>query len=113
MARKTIKTDPAKLLGKRIRELRKDAGLTQEELGEKSGISYKYLGSIERGLENPSFKHLARIARALHANLDELFKLDHLEPDRARILRDLGLLIARMSETELKTVYRLIKALKP
>ena len=65
----TKRAKPEELLGKRIRELRKKKGLTQEELGARAGISYKYLGSIERGLENPSFRHLTKIARALGVEL--------------------------------------------
>jgi transcriptional regulator with XRE-family HTH domain len=38
-----------KELGARIRELRKTAGLTQEELGEKADQNYKFIGELERG----------------------------------------------------------------
>lgn len=41
-------------LGKRIRTLRRLKTLTQEELGEKAGLSYKFVGEIERGEVNPS-----------------------------------------------------------
>ena len=86
----TKRAKPEELLGKRRRELRKKKGLTQEELGERAGISYKYLGSIERGLENPSFRHLSRIARALGVELSELFQFHHLEPSRGRLLREIN-----------------------
>jgi len=79
----TKRAKPEELLGKRRRELRKKKGLTQEEL-------YKYLGSIERGLENPSFRHLSRIARALGVELSELFQFHHLEPSRGRLLREIN-----------------------
>lgn len=60
-------------LGKRIRTLRKLRGLTQEELGEKSGISYKFIGEIERGEVNPSLNSLIQIARALGIHVSEFF----------------------------------------
>jgi len=108
MERKGLKANPARLLGKRIRELRKKKGLTQEELGEKSGISYKYLGSIERGLENPSFKHLTKIARVLGADLPELFRFEHLESDRAKVMKAIQTVISRMSDTDLRLAYKIL-----
>ena len=98
-------------MGKRIRELRRQKGLTQEELGERAGISYKYLGSIERGQENPSFKHLVRLAKALSVSMDELFRFSHLEPDRAMMLKELAETLAGMSDSELSLTFKLIQAL--
>lgn len=60
-------------LGKRMRTLRKLRGLTQEELGEKSGISYKFIGEIERGEVNPSLNSLILIAKALGIYVNNLF----------------------------------------
>lgn len=65
--------DIRKGLGKRIRTLRKLKALTQEELGEKAGISYKFVGEIERGKVNPSLDSLVRIANALGVKAGDLF----------------------------------------
>jgi len=111
MTKKAEKSDPVMLLGQRIRELRKKKGLTQEELGEKSGISYKYLGSIERGLENPSFRHLSRLAKSLGVELDEIFKFQHLEPSRSKILKNIGFSLNGMTDAEIKLAFKLIKTL--
>lgn len=42
-----------KLLGKRIKELRKNKGITQEALSEKAGIDSKHLSRIECGVNFP------------------------------------------------------------
>ena len=105
------KSKPERLLGQRIRELRKKRGLTQEELGDKAGINYKYLGSIERGLENPSFKHLVRIARAVNVELPELFDFDHLEPGREKLIKDLHLLLDHAKDPELRLAHKIIRSL--
>ena len=63
----------ARELGKRIKALRKLKGLTQEELGEKSGLSYKFIGEIERGEVNPSLNSLRQIAKSLDLPVRELF----------------------------------------
>jgi transcriptional regulator with XRE-family HTH domain len=40
--------DTPKLLGRRIKALRSERGLTHEQLGERSRVNYKYLGAVER-----------------------------------------------------------------
>lgn len=62
-----------KKLGNKIRALRKLKGYTQEELGEKSGVSYKFIGEIERGVVNPSLNSLVHIAKALDIHVSDLF----------------------------------------
>ena len=54
-----------KKLGARIKQLREKAGLTQESLAEKSGISLDYLGKIEVCINKPGLKSLLKIANAL------------------------------------------------
>lgn len=58
-------------LGKRIEELRKKKGLTQEELAEKAGLHRAYYWDIENG-RNISIKTAYNIARALGISLSEL-----------------------------------------
>lgn len=62
-----------KLVGSRIRVLRKEKGLSQESLGEKGGFHFSYIGQIERGEKNVSLLNLAKIAEALEVNLIQLF----------------------------------------
>ncbi len=62
-----------KQFGDRIRDLRLEKGLSQEELAFKAGIHRTYLGGIERGERNPALKNIAAIARALGVTLSELF----------------------------------------
>ncbi|KAA8783085.1 helix-turn-helix transcriptional regulator [Paenibacillus amylolyticus] len=62
-----------KLVGARIKALRKEEGLSQEALGEKGGFHFTYIGQIERGEKNVSLVNLAKIAEALEVNLTQLF----------------------------------------
>lgn len=59
-------------IGKRIKELRKGKGLTQEKLAEMSGIEPSNISHIERGATKPSLPTLIAIANALGVTLDEL-----------------------------------------
>jgi len=65
-------------VGENIRSLRKSRGLSQEDLGEKADLSYKFVGEIERGTVNPSLDSLARIANALNVEVAKLFLYDDM-----------------------------------
>ena len=62
-----------KLLGTKIRDLRKAKGLSQEELGEKAGFHFSYIGGVERAEKNISILNLFKIASALDVGVHELF----------------------------------------
>ena len=60
-------------LGKLLQEARKKAGLTQQELCQKAGLSYSTLAKIERGaIRSPSIFTIQSIASALNTNLNDL-----------------------------------------
>ena len=60
-------------LGKKLRELRTEAGLSQERLGEITGLDRTYISGIERGVRNPSLKNIEKLAKALKVRAGELF----------------------------------------
>jgi ribosome-binding protein aMBF1 (putative translation factor) len=63
----------AKMLGKRIRQLRAHKGWSQEYLAEEAGMHRTYLWGIEQGVRNPSIRHLTQIADALGVSVASLF----------------------------------------
>lgn len=63
-----------KLIGKRIREARISAELTQEELAEKADVHYTFIGAAERGETNLSIKTLVRVAEALETPIEFFLK---------------------------------------
>jgi transcriptional regulator with XRE-family HTH domain len=64
------------LLGRRMLALRTLRALTQEQLGERAGVSGKFIGQIERGIGNPSLKTMATLAQALNVELWELLRFE-------------------------------------
>lgn len=62
-----------KSLGLRLQDARRSAGLTQQELCQKSGLSYSTLAKIERGaIKSPSIFTIQQIAGALNVGIDEI-----------------------------------------
>ena len=62
-------------LGRAVHELRARRGLSQEELGFESGLHRNYVGTIERGEQNVTFRLLVRLARGLDLPLSELIRI--------------------------------------
>jgi transcriptional regulator with XRE-family HTH domain len=60
------------ILGRNVRRLRQQKGLTQEELAFEAEIDLTYMGGIERGKRNPSLLVMARISNALSVPLPKL-----------------------------------------
>ena len=62
-------------LNNRLEELRRKAGLTQQELSEKAEVSRKSINAIENGLYVPSTVLALKIAKTLKCKVEDLFKL--------------------------------------
>ena len=67
------------LFGKRLKKIRIDANLTQEQLAEKIQVSPDFISLIERGERSPSLETIAKIASALNKDISELFRFDDEE----------------------------------
>jgi transcriptional regulator with XRE-family HTH domain len=62
-------------LGRTVKELRIRRGLSQELLGIRAGLHRNYVGAIERGEINPTFKVLMKLSRGLDFELSEIMLL--------------------------------------
>lgn len=61
-------------LGSAIREARNEVGLSQEALAAETGIDRSYFGHVERGVKNPSYLLIDRIAGGLGLTVPELIQ---------------------------------------
>jgi transcriptional regulator with XRE-family HTH domain len=59
--------------GRRVRELRNGLGISQEELADRAGLHYTYVGGIERGERNLGVVNVEKMAGALGVSLAEFF----------------------------------------
>ena len=60
--------------GLNVRRLRLKKGLSQPALARRAGISANYVGTLERGIQNPSLKTLERLAKGLGCGMSETCK---------------------------------------
>lgn len=76
----------------RIRRLRKQRDISQEELALRAGINTVYFGQIERGQKCPTVDTLYKIAMGLEVPLPDLLRFDMAESD----IEDTGAYIAQL-----------------
>jgi transcriptional regulator with XRE-family HTH domain len=60
--------------GRRVLELRESAGMTQEGLARAAGLHWTYIGQIERGERNHSYKNILKLARGLGISAGDLLR---------------------------------------
>ena len=99
------------LFGRRLRSLRTDRGLTQQQLGEQADLSFKYLGAIERGEENPSLRVIGKLAVALQVEPRDMLEVEHEETSPAALKKQLNRLLKGADATRLQQAVKLIHAL--
>ncbi|WP_264737341.1 helix-turn-helix domain-containing protein [Cytobacillus firmus] len=73
-------SDFLSLVGNKVRVVRKSKELTQEELAEKCGLQYTYIGGIERGERNVSLQTLEKLAEGLNVHPYELLMFGEIDP---------------------------------
>jgi transcriptional regulator with XRE-family HTH domain len=103
--------DAKVLLGRRIKDLRKQRSLTQEKLAELAGVDVKYLGGIERGTENPSLGTLDKLAGALSVKIHQLLNFEHALQGERLLRRRILQAIDKCDERNLQIILRIINAI--
>lgn len=76
-------SDVAVRFGKRLREVREAAGISQEKLAELASLHRTYVSSVERGKRNISIENIERLSVALGVSMRELMPADR-PPDKKR-----------------------------
>ena len=95
---------PIEVIGSKIRQFRKEKGLTVEELAGRAGLSSSLISQIERGLAHPSLDSLWKIANALKISLFRFFQ----EVDRSRVVITRKSEQRRLALPESRVMYQLL-----
>lgn len=103
----------AKLLGARIRQLRRQRAWSQENLAYKAGMNTSYLGQVERGEKSPTVDSLEKISSALDVDLEELFAFGSVseESNAFAVIDKIILELKGRTAYEQEAVYAFIKQL--
>ncbi|MGC7929356.1 MULTISPECIES: helix-turn-helix domain-containing protein [Lysinibacillus] len=106
-------TDLTKVVGERIRFLRKERGLSQEELAYRASLHNTYIGQLERGEKNATIESVAKVCTALEITLEELF--DDKEETHPKMLsfelEKIVHLLESRSKKDQKAVLKFIESL--
>jgi transcriptional regulator with XRE-family HTH domain len=68
---------PNTVFGEQLRQLRKAAGLTQEELAFQVGLDRTYISLLERGIKSPTLNTFFRLCKALNQQPEEVIAQVH------------------------------------
>jgi transcriptional regulator with XRE-family HTH domain len=68
-------------LGRALRAMREERGLSQEGFAWEAGVHRTYVGGVERGERNPSFESLLRLANVLEVNPSAIIKAAEQRPE--------------------------------
>lgn len=104
--------DVKRLIGERIRTLRKERGLSQEELGWKSDLHYTHIGSIERGEKNWSIDTLVKVAGGLNVTINDLLALPSKPEDMKSLKKAIIAEINQASPEALKIFSDMVRGVK-
>ena len=102
-----------KFLGQRLRALRKQRLLSQERLGERSNLSGKFIGEVERGEKSISMDSLYRVSTALEVPMRDLTdvradKPSAVPPEDAEKI--FALVSGRRRPEDLRKAYKVLQA---
>ena len=98
------------LLGKRIKELRKQKGYTQDYLAEKLKIEPRQLSKLETGKHYPSFETIIALLETIDITCEELISFEHLNSAndiRKTLLKD----IENIDDSKIQNVYKILRVL--
>jgi transcriptional regulator with XRE-family HTH domain len=103
--------EPKALIGLRIRGIRKDRRLTQEQLAEKANVHPKYVSSLERGQENPTLEVLLKLAGALDVDISDFFAYEHEGKDEKAVRELISSMVEGADDEKLQLAAKILRAI--
>lgn len=96
-------------VGKRIKEVRKQKGMSQDELAERADLSSQYISQIETGRKKGSLPTYNKLAKALGVSIDEL---TGSISEGSRVLSDVDLILQDCSKEERELLVEVLRVVK-
>jgi len=99
-----------RLLSHRIRALRKQSGLSQEELADAADVSLDAIGRLERSEVTPSVETLQQIAQVFQMTLAELFRFEEAKTNPLREeIEQLSLFLATKPLSDVRFLAKMLR----
>lgn len=99
----------AKAFGRRLKSIREAAGLTQEQVAERTRGDAKYLSALENGRSSPTLDTMMALAKALNAPVSDFVLLEGEDSDARSLRRKIDAALDACNEEKLRRVYRLVR----
>ena len=96
-------------VGKRIKEVRKQKAMSQDELAERADLSSQYISQIETGRKKGSLPTYNKLAKALGVSIDEL---TGSISEGSRVLSDVDLILQDCSKEERELLVEVLRVVK-
>lgn len=100
-----------KLIGKRVKEVRTEKGISQADLAERCKTSAQYLSQIENGRKQASLQTLVSVAEVLGVSLNELLSGNQVN-NPAEYQRDVLQIFEGCSSYEKRVLFELLRSAK-
>jgi len=100
-----------RLLGARIKEIRRVRGLSQEKLAEMINVDPKHVSRIEVGRSFPSMDTLEAIAKALRVELKDFFEFAHQRKSSQELIEEISGLLTEAEEDKLRLVFKIVRSI--
>ena len=94
-------------IGSKIKELRRNRHLSQEELADIINVNFRTIQRIETGRNVPSLETLSKLAQAFEINIRDFFNFEYLK-DRKEIIGSVNEILNKMDDEKLRTFYRAV-----
>lgn len=72
----SVKVPTAELFGQRLKDRRRELGLTQTQLAEQTGSTAAYVSQVERGQANPTLEVMAKFAELIEMEVWEMLRTE-------------------------------------
>ena len=97
--------------GKRLKELRKSKGFTQEQLAEKSGIEPPNISKLESGMHFPQPENIEKFANVLDVEIKDMFDFQHFSK-RGDLSKKIKNYVDSAPQKEIEFLYKIIENLQ-
>ena len=97
-------------LGKRLKQIRSDMGLSQEELAYRCNMQASHIGQIERGQKSPTLETLEKLASGLNITVSVLTDYSKdISPSNDETVNKINSYLAKLDNKQKKQVLNIIK----